>query len=144
VTLQLTPGPGLPALQAAGRFLAPAGRYFPDLLDAPVGEADLVSCALTEVGRGARWVKVIADFRDLAAGTDTEPTYPLGAIAQPVTAMHQAGARVAVHSTLPDAGRIVAAGVDSIEHGFGLDERAITDMASRGIAARLRDVLAAG
>ena len=31
LTLQLRPGPGLPAVQAAGRFLAPAGRYFPDL-----------------------------------------------------------------------------------------------------------------
>src|SRR6266849_8095024 len=134
VTLQLTPGPGLPTLQAAGRFLAPAGRYFPDLLDAPVAEADLVTCALAEVGRGARWVKVIADFPDLAAGTDAEPTYPIGAIARLTTAVHQAGARVAVHSTVPDAGRLVAAGIDSIEHGFGLDEPAIKDMARRGTA----------
>ena len=35
VTLEISSGPGLPALQAAGRFLAPAGRYFPDLLGAP-------------------------------------------------------------------------------------------------------------
>lgn len=81
---------------------------------------------------------------DLAAGTDTEPTYPLGAIAQPFTAVHQAGARVAIHPTLPGAGRIVAAGIDSIEHGFGLDERAITDMPAAEFGARLRDVLAAG
>ena len=72
ITLQLTSGPGMPALQAAGRFLAPAGRYFPELLDAPIAEAELVSCALAEIGRGARWVKVIADFPDLAAGTDAE------------------------------------------------------------------------
>ncbi len=32
LSLQLGSGPGLPALQAVGRFLAPAGRYFPDLL----------------------------------------------------------------------------------------------------------------
>ncbi len=134
VTLQLTPGPGMPALQAAGRFLAPAGRYFPGLLDAPVGEADLIRCALTEVGRGATWVKVIADFPDLAAGTDAEATYPIDAIAQLTTAVHRAGARVAVHSTVPDAGRLVAAGVDSIEHGFGLDESAVQDMARRGTA----------
>jgi hypothetical protein len=54
VTLQLTSGPGMPALQAVGRFLAPPGRYFPGLLDAPAGEADLVRCALTEVSRGRR------------------------------------------------------------------------------------------
>jgi imidazolonepropionase-like amidohydrolase len=41
---------------------------------------------------------------------------------------------VAVHSTVPGAGQLVAAGVDSIEHGFGLDEAAITEMARRGTA----------
>jgi imidazolonepropionase-like amidohydrolase len=30
---------------------------------------------------------------------------------------------VAVHSTVRGAGELVAAGVDSVEHGFGLDER---------------------
>jgi imidazolonepropionase-like amidohydrolase len=39
---------------------------------------------------------------------------------------------VAVHSTLPDTGQLVTAGVDSIEHGIGLDEAAIREMARRG------------
>ena len=134
MTLELTPGPGIPVLQAAGRFLAPEGRYFPDLLREPVDEANLVSCALAEIGRGATWVKVIADFPDLAAGTGAKPTYPIESIAQLTAAAHDAGARVAVHSTVPNAGQLVAAGVDSIEHGHGLDEAAITDMARRGTA----------
>jgi imidazolonepropionase-like amidohydrolase len=134
VTLELSSGPGMPVLQAAGRFLAPPGRYFPELLDAPVTEADLVSAAVAEIGRGARWVKVIADFPDLAAGTDTQATYRIEAIAQLVAAAHAARARVAVHATVPDAGLLVAAGVDSIEHGFGLEERALHDMADRGTA----------
>ena len=46
LTLELRAGPDLPAVQAAGRFLGPAGRYFPDLIDPPVDEAGLV---------GARW-----------------------------------------------------------------------------------------
>jgi imidazolonepropionase-like amidohydrolase len=132
--LQLRPTPGMPALQAAGRFLAPAGRYFPDLLGAPVEAADLEGAALAEIGRGAAWVKVIADFPDPAGGTDAEPNYPIGAITRLVTAAHQAGARVAVHSTAPGAGQLVAAGVDSIEHGFGLDKDAIRDMAECGTA----------
>ena len=134
LTLQLGSGPGLPAVQAAGRFLAPAGRYFPALLDAPVDEAGLVGAALAEIGRGAAWVKVIADFPDLAAGTDAQATYPAGAIARLVSVAHQAGARVAVHSTVPGAGQLVAAGVDSVEHGFGLDEDALRNMAGRGTA----------
>jgi imidazolonepropionase-like amidohydrolase len=134
MTLELTSGPAMPVLQATGRFLAPAGRHFPELLGAPVAEADLVSCALAEIGRGATWIKVIADFPDLAAGTDAEATYRIDSIAELVAAVHDAGARVAVHSTLPDAGQLVAAGVDSIEHGLGLDEHAITEMANRGTA----------
>jgi imidazolonepropionase-like amidohydrolase len=41
---------------------------------------------------------------------------------------------VAVHSTLSNAGQLVAVGIDSVEHGFGLDEPAIQEMASRGTA----------
>src|SRR5262249_31250558 len=118
----------------AGRFLAPAGRYYPALLTDPVAEADLVSCALAEIGRGAAWVKVVADFPDLAAGTDAAATYSVDSIAQLTAAAHRAGARVAVHSTVPDVGRPAAVAVDSVEHGFGLDEPAIKDMASRGTA----------
>ncbi|HEY1321569.1 MAG TPA: amidohydrolase family protein [Streptosporangiaceae bacterium] len=134
VTLELSPAPGTPMLQAAGRFLAPAGRYYPALLTDPVAEADLVSCALAEIDRGAAWVKVIADFPDLAAGTDAEATYSIDSIARLTAAAHRAGARVAVHSTMTDVGQLVAAGVDSVEHGLGLDEPAIKDMANRGTA----------
>jgi imidazolonepropionase-like amidohydrolase len=135
LTLELRAGPDLPAVQAAGRFLAPVGRYFPDLLDGPVDEAGLVGAALAEIGRGAAWVKVIADFPHVAAGTDAEATYPVEAIARVVAAAHQAGARVAVHATVPGAGQLVAVGVDSVEHGWsGLDEHIIRDMAGRGTA----------
>jgi imidazolonepropionase-like amidohydrolase len=99
-----------------------------------VGEADLVGCALAEIGRGAVWVKVIADFPHLAAGTGAEPTYAIGSIAKLTAAVHEAGARVAVHSTVPGAGQLVTAGVDSIEHGLGLDEAAVREMARRGTA----------
>jgi len=61
--LQLDPGPGRPRLQAAGRFLAPAGRYFPALLPEEVPQQRLTELALAELERGARWVKVIADSR---------------------------------------------------------------------------------
>jgi imidazolonepropionase-like amidohydrolase len=93
-----------------------------------------LSAALAEIDRGATWVKVIADFPDLAVGTDTTATYPIGSIAQLTAAAHQAGARVAMHSTLSNAGQLVAVGADSIEHGFGLDKPAIQEMASRGTA----------
>ena len=129
VTLEIGSLPGMPVVQA-GRFAAPAGRCFPGLLGAPVDQADLVSCARAEGGRGARWVKVIADFPGKAAGTGAEANYPIGSIAQLVAALYQVGARVAVHSTISDAGHLVAAGIDSIEHGIGLDANASANLLS--------------
>jgi imidazolonepropionase-like amidohydrolase len=100
----------------------------------PVGEADLVDAALAEVRRGATWVKVIADFPHLPEFTDVAATYPVELMAQLCDAVHQAAARVAVHATLPNLADLVAAGVDSIEHGPGLDEQTISDMGHRGVA----------
>jgi hypothetical protein len=60
-------------VQAAGRFLAPAGRYFPDLLDAPVDEVGLVDAALAEIGQGAAWVNVIADPSTRPPGPTPRP-----------------------------------------------------------------------
>ncbi len=134
LSLELDREPGMPALEAAGRFLAPAGRYFPDLLVTPVAEAELVSAALQEIGRGATWVKLIADFPDLTAGTGAQPTYGYNAVAALTDAVHRAGGRVAAHSTTGLAGQLVAAGVDSIEHGTSLDEDAIRAMAEHGTA----------
>jgi imidazolonepropionase-like amidohydrolase len=133
ITLEIE-GEGLPVIHAAGRFLAPPGRYFPELLGDPVPGPDLVSCGLAELGRGATWVKVIADFVNLATGGGTEPAYPIELIAELTAAVHQAGGRVAAHSTSAFAAELVAIGVDSIEHGTELGEAAIRDMAARGTA----------
>ena len=132
-TLRLGDHTGVPVMQAAGRFLAPAGRYFPHLYE-PVDEQDLVEAALAEIRAGAQWVKVIADFPDLEAGTPPEPTYAMGAIAALATAAHGAGARVAAHSTIDNVVPLVRAGVDSIEHGTGIDDDAFDLMAARGVA----------
>ena len=45
------PAPGMPRLQAAGRFLAPAGRYFPALLPEGVPQRRLTELALAELAR---------------------------------------------------------------------------------------------
>ena len=51
-----------------------------------------------------------------------------------MAATHEAGGRVAVHSTMPGAAQLVAAGEYSDEHGFGQDELADRSMADRGTA----------
>ena len=121
-------------LVACGRFLAPQGRYHPGV-HVPVGSEDLVDAALAEVAAGARWVKVIADFPVLRPGEpplDAMPTYPLAAVRRLVQAVHGGGARVAAHSTTRHVTELIAAGIDSVEHGTGLTEADVALLAARG------------
>jgi imidazolonepropionase-like amidohydrolase len=130
-------GPGMPRLQAAGRFLAPAGRYFPALLPEDAPEHRLTELALGELARGARWVKVIADFPQVVDGLPAGPaalTYSGEAVAAMVAAVHAAGGRVAAHTTTDVVSELVRAGVDSIEHGNALDESTLQLMARSGTA----------
>lgn len=128
---------GMPRLQAAGRFLAPAGQYFPALLPQGVPEDRLTELALGELARGARWVKLIADFQavegDLRSGPAT-PTYRAEAVATLVSAVHAAGGRVAAHVTTGLVTSLVETGVDSVEHGTAMDERTLHLMARTGAA----------
>jgi imidazolonepropionase-like amidohydrolase len=137
LVLQLDLIPGMPRLQAAGRFLAPAGRYFPALLPEEAPQQRLTELALGELARGGRWVKVIADFPSVVDGMPSgtaRPTYTSEAIEAMVTAVHAAGGRVAAHVTTDSVSQLVRAGVDSIEHGTAIDESALRLMAQTGAA----------
>jgi imidazolonepropionase-like amidohydrolase len=134
VTLELAGAPEGAGLLACGRFLAPEGRYFPSL-HTPVAREDLVSAALAEVAAGARWIKLIADFAVLRPGeppSDPSPNYPLADIEHLVHAVHAAGARVAAHSTTRYVTDLIAAGIDSVEHGTALDAAGLAALAARG------------
>jgi imidazolonepropionase-like amidohydrolase len=137
LTLTLDTPPNSPRMQAAGRFFAPENHYFPELLPAAASEEDLTRLALAEIGRGASWIKVIADFPFVTDGEPSGPpqrTYSIEAIGSLVEAAHAAGVRVAVHSTIDNARELVEAGVDSLEHGTGLDEDTVRLMARTGTA----------
>ena len=100
LVLQLDLAAGMPRLQAAGRFLAPAGRYFPALLPEGAPEQQLTELALGELARGGQWVKLIADFPAIVGGMPSgppAPTYSGQAIEAMVAAVHAAGGRVAAH-----------------------------------------------
>jgi imidazolonepropionase-like amidohydrolase len=135
--LELDLVPGMPRLQAAGRFLAPAGRYFPALLPEEAPQQRLTELALGELARGGRWVKLIADFPLVVDGMRSGPAgpaYSSEAIEAMVTAVHAAGGRVAAHVTTDLVLQLVRAGVDSIEHGTAIDEQALRLMAQTGAA----------
>jgi imidazolonepropionase-like amidohydrolase len=134
VTLKLLPDDG-GDLVACGRFLAPEGRYFRSLYS-PVSGAELVPAALADIAAGARWVKLIGDsWPDRAGPADPAravPTYQLADVRRLADAVHAAGGRVAVHTTSRYVRELIDAGVDSVEHGYGLDEAGLAALAERG------------
>jgi imidazolonepropionase-like amidohydrolase len=129
-----TASAGLPVVTAAGRFLAPADRYFPRM-HSPVAPDELAAAVRAEVAAGAAWVKIIGDFPKWGADGripgSTAATYDLDTLRLAVDAAHNAGARVAVHSNLPDSG-LVGIGADSIEHGPALDHGELAALGRRG------------
>jgi len=120
-----------PRLIRAGRHLARTRRYIPGLA-IEVEPADLPAAVAVQAARGDGWVKLVGDWIDRDMG-DLQPEWPADALAAAVRTAHEADARVAVHTfgeeALPD---LIAAGVDSIEHGTGLTEETVALMLQRG------------
>src|SRR5262252_369440 len=110
---------GWPRVITAGRFLAPPGGYFPGLAR-EVTAAELAKAAVEEAARSGGWTKIIGDF--LGVG-EFVPNWPAGVLAAVVAQVHAAGGRVAVHAVCPEAvDAAVAAGVDSVEHGWAVTD----------------------
>ncbi|SHM32339.1 Imidazolonepropionase [Cryptosporangium aurantiacum] len=130
---ELDDDPDMPRLIRAGRHLAPHRRYIPGLA-VECEPSELAAAAVTQAKLGNGWVKLVGDWIDRGAG-DLGPTYDDATFAAAVTAAHDAGARVAVHTfseaALPG---LIAAGVDSIEHGTGLSLDLIDAMAAQRTA----------
>ncbi|MGH8883472.1 MAG: amidohydrolase family protein, partial [Stackebrandtia sp.] len=130
---ELDDEPDLPRLARAGRHLAPARRYLRGVaIDCTA--AELPAAAAEQAKRGNGWVKLVGDWIDRETG-DLGPTYDAATLAAAVDAAHSAGARVAVHTFSETAvAAVVAAGVDSVEHGTGLSVDLIDQMARQGTA----------
>ena len=130
---ELDDDPDMPRLIRAGRHLAPPKRYLPGI-GIEVGSAELAAHAAEQAGAGNGWVKLVGDWIDRSTG-DLSPTYDDATFADAVAAAHAAGARVAVHTfseaALPG---LIAAGVDSVEHGTGLSLNLVDELARRGTA----------
>lgn len=118
----------------SGGMLAPPGRYHAGFAT-EVRADDLVEYVHVQVARGARWVKLIADF----PGADGDwfnapPTYPIETVARAVRVAHAGGARVAAHVSSGLVADLVRVGVDSIEHGPLMTPALVEEMAERGAA----------
>jgi imidazolonepropionase-like amidohydrolase len=124
----------LPTIIRAGRHLARPKRYVPGLaleLDDPALLPDAVA-AQARAGDG--WVKLVGDWIDREVG-DLAPLWPDDVLAAAIDAAHRAGARVTAHVFGTDAlPGLIGAGIDCIEHGTGLTDDLIAEMARRGTA----------
>ena len=137
-----------PRMEVATRAIAATGGYFPerlspDLKDFPRGAqmitgADKARRAVREqIYYGADLIKVYVDFLDIGS-PNTEvfmhETLTRPEICAVVEEAHKGGHRVAAHSgTLEGARNAIECGVDSIEHGTGLDQPTLAIMATKGI-----------
>lgn len=123
----------LPRIIRAGRHLARPRRYIRNY-GVELEPEQLPDAAVEQAGRGDGWVKVVADWIDRDTG-DLSPLWPQDVLTRTVAAAHEAGARVTVHTFDELAVReAVAAGVDCVEHGTGLDPETIDAMAAADIA----------
>ncbi len=123
----------LPRIIRAGRHLAAPRRYIPDLaIELEPGE--LADQVRVQARRGDGWVKLVGDWIDRGVG-DLAPEWPADAVAAAITAAHEEGARVTAHTFGTDAlPGLIRAGIDCIEHGTGLTEDLVGEMAARGTA----------
>lgn len=124
---------GLPRLIRSGRHIARPLRYI-RYLGVEVEPEQLVEQARHEARDGDGWVKLVGDWIDRSVG-DLAPLWPADVAAAAIAAAHEEGARVTAHCFGEQSvHELVAAGIDCIEHGTGLSDDGIAQMAERGTA----------
>ncbi|MDA0328465.1 MAG: amidohydrolase family protein [Gemmatimonadetes bacterium] len=134
------PGPRMlvsgPALVATGSYnpkgapewLLPKGAEEADGVD------DLIRVTRDQIGRGADWVKVYADYRWGPDG-QASPTYTQRELELIVEVTESSGRRVVAHSSTAEGmERAARAGVRTIEHGDNGTPDTFALMAELGVA----------
>jgi imidazolonepropionase-like amidohydrolase len=127
------------AIVATGSY-GPGPRGFAPDLDLPKGaqeasgRAEVLKAVREQIGHGADWIKVYADYR---RGPDRAavPTFSEEELKTLVDEAHSAGRPVSAHATTAEGmRRAVLAGVDTIEHGYGGTDAVFALMADRHVA----------
>ena len=137
----IVPGP---RLSVATRAIVALGAYGPKGFEPGVaipqgaeevsGVDQIVAAVRRQIAAGADWIKLYADYR-WRSGEDSRATLSLDEMKAAVAAAHDAGRPVAVHATTAEGmSRAVAAGVDTIEHGYGGTVPIFAAMAAKKIA----------
>ena len=125
--------PDLPKIIRAGRHIARPKRYIRNYGE-EVEPNELVAEVERQAVRGDGWVKLVGDWIDRDIG-DLVPLWPTDVAAAAITRAHELGCRVTAHVFGEQAvSELVAAGIDGIEHGTGIDDATIVLMAEHQVA----------
>jgi imidazolonepropionase-like amidohydrolase len=133
-----------PRMLVATRAIVATGSYGPkgyaSEWDVPQGaeEADgidsLTRVVREQIGKGADWIKVYADYR-WGAGGVAHATFTLDELKLAVEVAKSAGIPVSAHAgSTEGARRAILAGVETIEHGDGLTPELFQLMKERNVA----------
>lgn len=136
----VTVGPRLlvagPAIVATGSY-GPKGapeHTLPLGAEAADGVDDLIGVARTQMGRGADFIKVYADYRWSPTGT-AAPSFTLDELERLVSVTTSSGRVVVAHAaTAEGMRRAILAGVQTIEHGDGGTDETWALMREHGVA----------
>jgi imidazolonepropionase-like amidohydrolase len=137
----LTPGP---RMLVVTRAIVATGSYAPKGFDprfrVPQGaeEADgvdsLTRVVRDQIGKGADWIKVYADYY-WGPGGKARPSFSVEELKLMVQTARSAGCPVVAHATSAEGmRRATLAGVETIEHGDDGDAEVFRLMANRGVA----------
>lgn len=142
-----------PRLLITTRAIVATGSYGPKAVlpdrDAPLLGAEaadgldgITRVVRDQIGKGADWIKVYADYRWGPQG-EARPTFSVEELTRMVEVARSSGRAVVAHaSTAEGMRRAVLAGVETIEHGDGGTPEVFRLMRERGVA--LCPTLAAG
>ena len=133
-----------PRLFVATRAIVATGSYgpkgfapewnVPQGAEEASGADELTRVVREQIGKGADWVKLYADYR-WGAGGAAHATFTLDEMKLAVEVAKSAGIPVSAHSTSTEgARRAILAGVETIEHGDGLTPELFRLMKERGVA----------
>lgn len=133
-----------PRLLVAGRAIVATGSYgpkgFAPHFDVPLGAEtadghdDLIRVVRDQIGKGADWIKVYADYRWGPKG-EARPTFSVDELTLIVETAKSSGRPTVAHAVSAEAmRRAIVAGVESIEHGDEATAEIFALMAGRGVA----------
>lgn len=141
VAQKIIPGPRMivatRAIVATGSYgpkgYAPEWRV-PQGAEEADGVDQLIRVVRDQIGKGADWIKVYADYRWGAGGT-AAPTFSQEELKLIVDTARSSGRAVSAHASTPEGmRRAILAGVESIEHGDGGTPEVFRLMKENGVA----------